>query len=135
MCKRQFDLRNELNKHQCIDNNLRQLKKKKELRKRKVKKSWFLISFHPLVMLFDLLLILIWNKIRDAQWKRKIDLSYIETTSLIQLSQNIADNLSFCIDGTHTDLRAYSREVKYNYDLNLSSNKDCQILQLQIRIR
>ena len=69
---------------------------------------FFLIKFK------DFFVRKILNKIRDAQWKRKIDLSYIETTSLTQLSQNIADNLSFCIDGTYTDLKAYSREVKFN---------------------
>ena len=52
------------------------------------------------------------KKWREAHWKRKIDLSYIESTSLASVSQNIADNLSFCIDGTSEDLKAYSREVK-----------------------
>ena len=85
MCKKQFDQRVDLSRHQCIELHLKLLKKKKETRKKK----W-----------------------RDAHWKRKIDLSYIETTSLTQLSQNIADNLSFCVDGTQEDLRAYSREVK-----------------------
>jgi hypothetical protein len=85
MCKKQFEQRIELSKHQCIELNLKLLKKKKDIRKKK----W-----------------------REAHWKRKIDLSYIETTSLTQLSQNIADNLSFCIDGTNEDLKAYSREVK-----------------------
>lgn len=85
MCKKQFDQRVDLSKHQCIELNLRLLKKKKELRKKK----W-----------------------KEAHWKRKIDLSYIETTSLTQLSHNIADNLSFCIDGTQEDMRAYSREVR-----------------------
>ena len=45
--------------------------------------------------------------------KRRIDLSYIETTSLVGYSQLIADNLSFCIDGTNEDLKAFSREIKY----------------------
>jgi len=85
LCKKQFDQRFELSKHQCIELSLKLLKKKKELRKKK----W-----------------------REAHWKRKIDLSYIETTSLTLLAQNVADNLSFCIDGTIEDLRAYSREVK-----------------------
>jgi len=85
LCKKQFDQRFELSKHQCIEQSLKLLKKKKELRKKK----W-----------------------REAHWKRKIDLSYIETTSLTVLAQNVADNLSFCIDGTSEDLRAYSREVK-----------------------
>lgn len=85
MCKKQFDQRVDLNKHACIELNLRLLKKKKEMRKKKC---------------------------REAHWKRKIDLSYIETTSLTHISQNIADNLSFCIDGTIEDLKSYSREVK-----------------------
>lgn len=85
LCKKQFEQRNELSKHQCIELNLKLLKKKKDMRKKK----W-----------------------REAHWKRKIDLSYIETTSLTSLSQNIADNLSFCIDGTSEDLKAYSKEVK-----------------------
>jgi hypothetical protein len=74
LCKKQFEQRVDLNKHQCIELNLKLFKKKKEIRKKK----W-----------------------REAHWKRIIDLSYIETTSLTQLSQNIADNLSFCIDGTN----------------------------------
>ena len=85
MCKKQFDQRLDLSKHQCIELNLKLLKKEKDKRKKK----W-----------------------REAHWKRKIDLSYIETTSLTFLSQNIADNLSFCIDGTSEDLKSYSREVK-----------------------
>ena len=85
LCKKQFDQRIDLSKHQCIELHLKLLKKKKELRKK---------------------------KLREAHWKRKIDLSYIETTSLTQLPQNIADNLGFCIDGTGEDMKAYTREVK-----------------------
>ena len=85
LCKKQFDQRLELSRHQCIELSLKLLKKKKDMRKKK----W-----------------------REAHWKRKIDLSYIESTSLASVSQNIADNLSFCIDGTSEDLKAYSREVK-----------------------
>ena len=85
MCKKQFEQRVELNKHQCVELHLKLLKKKKDMRKKK----W-----------------------REAHWKKKIDLSYIETTNLTQLSQNIADNLAFCIDGTQEDLRACSKEVK-----------------------
>jgi len=85
LCKKQFEQRIDLNRHQCIELHLKLLKKKKDTRKKK----W-----------------------REAHWKRKIDLSYIETTSLTQLSQNIADNLSFCVDGTQEDLKSYSREVK-----------------------
>jgi hypothetical protein len=85
MCKKQFDYRSELNKHQCIDASLRLLKKKDEIRKK---------------------------KFREAHFKRCVDLSYIESTSLNKLSQNIADNLSFCIDGTISDLKSYSREIK-----------------------
>lgn len=100
MCKKQFDQRVELSKHQCIELNLKLLKKKKEIRKKK----W-----------------------REAHWKRKIDLSYIETTTLTQLSQNIADNLSFCIDGTNEDLRAYSREVKDYLNTELGSETQVQM--------
>ena len=85
LCKKHFDQRLELSRHQCIELSLKLLKKKKDMRKKK----W-----------------------REAHWKRKIDLSYIESTSLASVSQNIADNLSFCIDGTSEDLKAYSREVK-----------------------
>lgn len=52
------------------------------------------------------------KKWRELHWKKKVDLSYVETTSLTHHSKNIADNLSFCIDGTQTDLKAYSKEVK-----------------------
>lgn len=84
-CKKQFDQRVDLNKHQCLDISIRLMRKKKEIRKKK----W-----------------------REAHWKHRIDLSYIETTSLVKLSQNIADNLCFCIDGTTEDLKSFSREIK-----------------------
>lgn len=100
MCKKQFDQRVDLNKHQCIELNLKLLKKKKEIRKKK----W-----------------------REAHWKRKIDLSYIETTSLTFISQNIADNLSFCIDGTSEDLKAYSREVKDYLNTELGHESQVQM--------
>ena len=80
MCKKQFTQRNELNKHECVESKLKLYKKKEDMRKKK----W-----------------------KEAHWKRRIDLSYIETTSLVQLSQNIADNLSFCIDGTYQDIYGY----------------------------
>ncbi|CAF0716562.1 unnamed protein product [Brachionus calyciflorus] len=85
MCKKQFDQRILLNRHDCIDLKLRIFKKKKELRKKKLK---------------------------DLHWKRKIDQSYIETTNFTHLFNNIADNLSFCVDGTKQDLKSYSQEVK-----------------------
>lgn len=85
MCKKQFDQRVDLSKHACIEMSLRVLKKKKDVRKKRS---------------------------REAHWKRKIDLSYIETTSLTHIAQNISDNLSFCLDGTLEDLKSYSREVK-----------------------
>jgi hypothetical protein len=100
MCKKQFDQRVDLNKHACIELNLRLLKKKKEMRKKKC---------------------------REAHWKRKIDLSYIETTSLTHISQNIADNLSFCIDGTIEDLKSYSREVKDYLGTELGSETHLQM--------
>lgn len=90
----------ELSKHQCIELNLKLLKKKKDMRKKK----W-----------------------REAHWKRKIDLSYIETTSLTAISQNIADNLSFCIDGTSEDLKAYSREVKDYLSTELGNETHTQM--------
>lgn len=101
LCKKQFDQRIDLSKHQCIELHLKQLKKKKEIRKKK----W-----------------------REAHWKRKIDLSYIETTSLTQFSQIIADNLSFCIDGTSEDLRAYTREVKDYLNTELGDETQMQML-------
>ncbi|RNA16504.1 MDS1 and EVI1 complex locus EVI1 isoform X2, partial [Brachionus plicatilis] len=85
MCKKRFDQRVLLNRHDCIDLRLKIFKKKKELGKKKLK---------------------------DLQWKRKIDLSYIETTNFTNLFRNIADNLSFCVDGTKQDLKSYSLEVK-----------------------
>lgn len=85
LCKKQFDQRLELSKHQCIELNLKLLKKKMDMRKKK----W-----------------------REAHHKRKIDLSHIETTTLTHLSQNVADNLAFCIDGTSEDMKAYAKEVK-----------------------
>ena len=101
MCKKQFDQRVDLSKHQCIELNLKILKKKKEMRKKK----W-----------------------REAHWKRKIDLSYIESTCLTQLSQNVADNLSFCVDGTHEDLKAYSREVKDYLNTELGKETQTQMV-------
>ena len=67
------------------------------------------------------------KKWREAHWKRKIDLSYIETTSLTQLSQNIADNLSFCVDGTQEDLKSYSREVKDYLNTELGQETQMQM--------
>lgn len=64
----------------------------------------------------------------QAHWKRKIDLSYIESTSLTQVSRNIADNLSFCIDGTNEDLRAYSREVKDYLSSELGQETEIEML-------
>lgn len=98
LCKKQFDQRIDLSKHQCIELNLKLLKKKKELRKKK----W-----------------------KETHWKRKIDLSYIETSSLSQLGANVCDNLAFCVDGTRQDLKSYSKEVK-DY-LNSHLNKESQI--------
>lgn len=100
LCKKQFDQRVDLSRHQCIELHLKLLKKKKEVRKKK----W-----------------------REAHWKRKIDLSYIETTSLTQLSQNIADNLSFCVDGTQEDLKAYSREVKDYLNTELGQETEMEM--------
>ena len=100
MCKKQFDQRIDLSRHQCIELHLKLLKKKKDMRKKK----W-----------------------REAHWKRKIDLSYIETTSLTQLSQNIADNLSFCVDGTQEDLKSYSREVKDYLNTELGQETQMQM--------
>lgn len=100
LCKKQFDQRVDLCKHQCIEHNLKLLKKKKDIRKRR----W-----------------------REAHWKRKIDLSYIETTSLMQSSQNIVENLSFCIDGTNEDLRVYSKEVKDYLNSELGSETQVQM--------
>ena len=42
MCKKQFEQRVELSKHQCIELNLKLLKKKKEIRKKKVR-----VTKHP----------------------------------------------------------------------------------------
>ena len=98
LCKKQFEQRVDLSKHKCIELNLKLLKKKKELRK----KRW-----------------------RETHWKRKIDLSYIETTSLSQISANVCDNLTFCVDGTRHDLKSYAKEVN-NY-LNSHLNKEIQI--------
>lgn len=100
LCKKQFDQRIDLSKHQCIELHLKLLKKKKELRKK---------------------------KLREAHWKRKIDLSYIETTSLTQLPQNIADNLGFCIDGTIEDMKAYTREVKDYLSTELGHETEMQM--------
>jgi hypothetical protein len=100
MCKKQFDQRADLSKHQCIELHLKILKKKKEIRKKK----W-----------------------RESHWKHKIDLSYIETTSLTSLSQNIADNLSYCIDGTQEDMRAYAREVKDYLNTELGNETQIQM--------
>ena len=100
MCKKQFDQRVDLNKHQCIELHLKLLKKKKEIRKKK----W-----------------------REAHWKKKIDLSYIDTTNLTQLPFNIADNLAFCIDGTQEDLRACSKEVKDYLNTELCSESGIQM--------
>ena len=83
------------------ESNIRLAKKKKELRKKK----W-----------------------REAHWKRKIDLSYIEATSLAKLSQNIADNLAFCIDGTHEDLRSYARECKDYLSTELGEETHAEML-------
>jgi hypothetical protein len=101
LCKKQFDQRVDLSKHQCIEINLKILKKKKELRKK---------------------------KLRETHWKRKIDLSYIETTSLTQLSANVADNLSYCIDGTYEDLKSYAREVKDYLSTELGNESSLQMM-------
>ena len=101
LCKKQFEQRVELSKHACIEWSLKVAKKKKELRKKK----W-----------------------REAHWKRKIDLSYIEATSLAKLSQNIADNLAFCIDGTHEDLRSYARECKDYLSTELGEETHAEML-------
>ncbi len=101
MCKKQFEQRLDLQRHQCIEQTLKLLRKKKEIRKKK----W-----------------------REAHWKRKIDLSYIESTSLTQLSKNIADNLSFCIDGTQEDLRAFSREVKDYMNSEIGDETELEML-------
>lgn len=97
MCKKRFDQRILLNRHDCIDLRLKIFRKKKELGKKKLK---------------------------DLQWKRKIDLSYIETTNFTNLFKNIADNLSFCVDGTKQDLKSYSLEVK-DYLNSMVFSKDC----------
>ena len=86
-CKSQFTHRNSLYKHKCIDVSLKNLRKKKEANKKKQ---------------------------NQMHLKRRIDLSYIETTSLTHYSQFIADNLAFYIDGTKDDLIAYSREIKHS---------------------
>lgn len=99
MCKKQFDQRMDLSKHVCIEMSLRVLKKKKDVRKKKS---------------------------REAHWKRKIDLSYIESTSLTHIAQNISDNLSFCIDGTNEDLKSYAREVKDYLSTELGSETSLQ---------
>ena len=101
MCKKQFEQRGDMLKHQCLEAALKLMRKKKEIRKKK----W-----------------------REAHWKRKIDLSYIESTSLTQLSKNIADNLSFCIDGTQEDLKAYSREVKDYLSSELGYETELEML-------
>jgi hypothetical protein len=72
LCKQRFDDRMSLSKHQRTEMLLKMEKKKKETRKK---------------------------KLRDLHFKHKIDLSYIETTQLNNLTQQIADNLAFCIDG------------------------------------
>ncbi|CAF0874058.1 unnamed protein product [Brachionus calyciflorus] len=101
LCKKQFDQRIDLSKHQCIELNLKLLKKKKELRKKK----W-----------------------KETHWKRKIDLSHIETTSLTQLSSNICDNLTFCIDGTLQDMKSYSKEVKDYLNTELGNESQIQMI-------
>ena len=45
-----------------------------------------------------------------------------------QLSQNVADNLSFCVDGTHEDLKAYSREVKDYLNTELGKETQTQMV-------
>jgi hypothetical protein len=72
LCKQRFDDRMSLSKHQRTELQLKLEKKKKETRKK---------------------------KLRELHFKHKIDLSYIETTQLNNLTQQIADNLAFCIDG------------------------------------
>lgn len=99
MCKKQFDQRLDLSKHACIEMSLRALKKKKDVRKKRS---------------------------RETHWKRKIDLSYIESTSLTHIAQNISDNLSFCIDGTNEDLKSYAREVKDYLSTELGSETGLQ---------
>jgi len=89
-----------LSKHQCNEQNLRILKKKKEIKK----KRW-----------------------RDIHWKRRMDLSHIETMSLNNITKNIADNLNFCIDGTYEDLNAFSREVKDYLNTDLGSETQVQM--------
>ena len=100
LCKKQFEDRQTLTKHQTKEFSLKMLKKKKEARKKK----W-----------------------RDIHWKRKIDMSYIETTQFNSLSQNIADNLSFCIDGTTEDLKSYNKEVKDYLLTELGTETDLQM--------
>jgi hypothetical protein len=101
LCKRTFGARGDLSKHQCIEQLLKLMRKRKEIRKKK----W-----------------------REAHWKRKIDLSYIESTSLTHVAKNIADNLAYCVDGTLEDLRAYAREVKDYMNSELGGESELDML-------